>query len=83
MATATRSLRGHDVHFAPPAKSFGQRLAGFAAMLLAALDVAGERRQLRRMDARQLKDIGISRADAMREAERGFWDLPKERMPKL
>ena len=83
MATATHRLRGHDVHFAPPAKSFGQRLAGFAALLLAAMDVARERRLLRRMDHRQLKDIGISRVDAIREAERGFWDLPEERLPKL
>jgi len=31
------------------------------------------RRQLRSMDARLLKDIGLSRADAFRESRRWFW----------
>lgn len=33
------------------------------------------RRQLAEMDDRMLRDIGISRADALREAERRPWDL--------
>lgn len=37
--------------------------------------VARERRQLRRLDEHALKDIGISRADAEREASRPFWDV--------
>ncbi|WP_084332571.1 DUF1127 domain-containing protein [Marinobacterium jannaschii] len=31
------------------------------------------RRQLTRLDSHMLKDIGISRADALREAEKPFW----------
>lgn len=33
------------------------------------------RRQLREMDDRMLADIGISRAEALREADRAPWDL--------
>lgn len=38
--------------------------------------VATQRRALRQLDERQLKDIGLSRADALREASRPFWDVP-------
>lgn len=43
------------------------------------LRIARERRQLRGFDTRSLKDIGLSRADAHREADRGFWDIPDHR----
>ena len=33
------------------------------------------RRQLAEMDDRMLRDIGISRVDALAEAERAPWDL--------
>ena len=48
-------------------------LPGFRAMLRAALT----RRQLAAMDDRMLKDIGISRADALLEADRLPWDLTR------
>ena len=38
-------------------------------------DVAQERRALGSMSDEMLRDIGISRADAMREAGRRFWDV--------
>lgn len=38
--------------------------------------VAGERRALAELDARALRDIGLSREDARREIARPFWDLP-------
>lgn len=38
--------------------------------------LAAERRELRQLDATILKDIGISRAEALREASRPFWDDP-------
>jgi uncharacterized protein YjiS (DUF1127 family) len=47
------------------------RLPAFRAMLRATLT----RRQLAEMDDRMLRDIGISRADALHEAERAPWDL--------
>jgi uncharacterized protein YjiS (DUF1127 family) len=37
------------------------------------LDRIGQRRMLMALDDRMLKDIGISRADAWREASRPFW----------
>lgn len=39
--------------------------------------VAGERANLRSMTDAELADIGISRAQADREAARPFWDLPR------
>lgn len=39
--------------------------------------VVRQRRRLAQLDASQLKDLGISRADALAESSRGFWDLPQ------
>jgi uncharacterized protein YjiS (DUF1127 family) len=38
--------------------------------------LAEQRRQLAQLGDAQLKDIGLSRADALQEAERPFWDDP-------
>ena len=38
--------------------------------------VANQRRALRELDDQQLRDIGLTRADALREAGRPFWDVP-------
>ena len=40
-----------------------------------------ERRRLIGMSDEQLSDIGVSRAQAEREAKRGLLDLPKSRLP--
>jgi uncharacterized protein YjiS (DUF1127 family) len=52
-------------------------LANATAQVVSALSKALERRRQRddlyTLDARMLKDIGIQRADAEREAERPFW----------
>ena len=37
-------------------------------------EIAHERRELRRLSEAIAKDIGISRAEAEREADRPFWD---------
>jgi uncharacterized protein YjiS (DUF1127 family) len=37
-------------------------------------EVSRQRRDLRDLSDQLLKDIGISRADAIREADRTFWD---------
>ncbi len=47
--------------------------------LLRAWRVYRGRRQLARLDERALKDIGVSRADAIYESERAPWDLPEKR----
>lgn len=39
-----------------------------------------ERRELAELDDRQLRDIGISREDAAREAARKFDDIPRRRI---
>jgi hypothetical protein len=44
-------------------------------------EVARQRRQLFTLDERVLKDIGVTRADADREAGRDFWDIPEDQMP--
>ena len=38
--------------------------------------LAEQRRQLAQLDERALQDIGLSRADALRECDRPFWDDP-------
>lgn len=43
-----------------------------------ALETYRERRQLLALSDATLKDIGVSRADAEREASRRFWDLPDD-----
>ncbi len=41
--------------------------------LLNWLDRRAQRRQLARLDPRLLKDIGVSRTEALREARKPFW----------
>ena len=77
MITATRALSGSELGVANTTRRF----FWMAAYLLACIDVAGQRRRLLKLDARALKDIGISRADAVREAGRDFWDIPEEQTP--
>jgi uncharacterized protein YjiS (DUF1127 family) len=49
-------------------------LVGIIQTLLRWQERSAQRRQLLELDAHMLKDIGISRADAVREAKRPFWD---------
>jgi len=53
------------------ATSLARPRSGFGSMLRAIVT----RRQLARMDDRMLKDIGISRAEALAEAGRAPWDI--------
>ncbi|KJZ19710.1 DUF1127 domain-containing protein [Loktanella sp. S4079] len=41
------------------------------------LALARQRRQLLRLDAQQLADIGLSQTQAIAEAERAPWDVPE------
>ena len=59
-----------------------QRWPRGARYLLTCLDVARQRRQLPTLDERTLKDIGVSRIDALREANGGFWDIPEKQKPR-
>jgi uncharacterized protein YjiS (DUF1127 family) len=49
--------------------------AGWLAWLAAAMHAIEGRRRLAEMDERMLKDIGVSRSDALEEAARAPWDL--------
>jgi uncharacterized protein YjiS (DUF1127 family) len=51
-------------------------LAGLWRMLRRWHQLARERQQLARLDDMALKDLGLSRADVLQEAERPFWDDP-------
>jgi uncharacterized protein YjiS (DUF1127 family) len=44
----------------------------------AMLAVSRQRRELLTFDDRMLKDIGVTRADVQREANRRFWDIDDE-----
>ena len=60
------------------AKPLAEILLNAAVWLVFALlrwqELAQQRRRLLSLDDRMLKDIGITRAEAMREGTRPFWD---------
>lgn len=76
--------RNSTVRFAPPASTARAGTSGLSTMLLAVTAALGRledklekrrsRLSLEDLTDSQLKDIGISRADAYREACRPFWD---------
>lgn len=41
-----------------------------------AVAIKKQRKQLKKMSAAQLHDIGVSREDAMTESQKSFWDVP-------
>jgi uncharacterized protein YjiS (DUF1127 family) len=47
------------------------------ARVFAALEITRQRRQLRELDDHQLRDMGITRAQAAREASKPPWDAPQ------
>jgi uncharacterized protein YjiS (DUF1127 family) len=59
-----------------PARTLRSVGARLVLALLRWQELAQQRRQLLSLDERMLKDIGITRADAMREGLRPFWDVP-------
>lgn len=63
-------------------RALGQDLVRFVHYFMICLDVARQRRQLLALNERTLKDIGRSRADALGEANRGFWDIPENLKPR-
>lgn len=53
-----------------------QHTATYRPSLAAYFTVWKQRRQLAALDDNRLKDLGISKAEASKEAARPFWDLP-------
>jgi uncharacterized protein YjiS (DUF1127 family) len=63
-------------HAYPATRSWGRGanvLARAAELLQRWREAALERRLLLQLDERTLRDLGLSRADAMREAAKPFW----------
>jgi uncharacterized protein YjiS (DUF1127 family) len=52
------------------------RLRQLLARARFGLKVRAERRALKELDDRALKDMGFTRGDAALESNRAFWDLP-------
>lgn len=67
----------HQARTTPAAARVGAGFTGFVRRALETLtrwqQRADGRRTLLSLDARTLSDIGISRADAVREADKPFW----------
>lgn len=55
------------------------RMQAWWARLKRWQELARERRQLAMLGDEALKDLGLSRADVLRESERPFWDDPRGR----
>ena len=53
-------------------------LFGVVEFVQRAGSVARQRRALMQLGDSALKDFGVSRADAWNEADKPWWDLPKE-----
>jgi uncharacterized protein YjiS (DUF1127 family) len=68
MTTTTLKLQIHD-RFMP----FRSRLGGMLAVAMTWHARARQRRHLAGLSLGELKDIGVSRADALNEAEKPFW----------
>jgi len=83
MSTETIYSRGPYLTRLDGVRAFGQYLVRFTHYFLTCLDVARQRKQLLALDESALKDIGISRTDALREANRDFWDIPEDLKPSL
>jgi uncharacterized protein YjiS (DUF1127 family) len=59
----------------PIARPRRRPAGGWLGWLAAMFHAIETRHQLAEMDDRMLKDVGISRAEAYREAERAPWDM--------
>jgi uncharacterized protein YjiS (DUF1127 family) len=78
MSTDLRLVVTHRPQLGQWRRSLVRQLARQAERAVTTLlrwhELARQRRELMRLDDTMLKDIGLTRADALREAERPFWD---------
>lgn len=75
MSTARSALQTGQ----QPATTGIRRLARILQRLPAAYQIYRERRALLSLSDHALKDLGLSRADAYREATRPWWEIPRDR----
>jgi len=73
------TIRSLPASPAPVVRTRAARDATWLVWLRRVLQAIESRRHLAEMDPRMLADIGISRADALREATRAPWDLAPPR----
>ena len=59
-----------------PARTFTKQRPAVFRMIMKIIATQGQRRALRSLDSDALNDLGLSYADAIREANRPFWDVP-------
>jgi hypothetical protein len=59
------------------------RVLGWSALLRRIFTVVGTRMQLQELDDRMLRDIGLSRIAAEREANRAPWDIAPDGKPAI
>ncbi len=59
-----------------PAHTLTKQRPSVFRMIMLALSAQGQRRALRNLDSAALTDLGLTYADAKREANRAFWDVP-------
>ena len=57
----------------PASRLMGRALSNAVDFLLRCYDRSRQRRALERLDDAMLRDLGLSRADVMREADKPFW----------
>ena len=57
----------------PASRRLGRGLGAVLDLLLRGWDRSRQRRALESLDDAMLRDLGISRADVMREAAKPFW----------
>lgn len=76
--SAYQNRLGHQARGSPKASLLG-RFLQILRRLPHALAVSRERRALMSLSDHSLKDLGLSRADAYREANRPWWEFPDDR----
>jgi uncharacterized protein YjiS (DUF1127 family) len=57
----------------PASRLLWRTVAGVVEYLLRCLDRSRQRHVLERLDDAMLRDLGLSRADVMRETDKPFW----------
>ena len=63
-------------HNCPPVRR-PHRTLGLWSGLRAMIAITAQRRSLNALDDHMLKDIGVSRSEALKEAQKPIWDVPE------
>ncbi|MFQ6551645.1 DUF1127 domain-containing protein [Aestuariibius insulae] len=66
-------------HYPTATRTAVPRRTSFISLIAQMLRVRSQRIALSNLDAAALADLGVTRAEALKEANRPFWDLPNVR----